>query len=184
MMVLILPIQKKEEDDNLDYKFIPPGYSSDEPNPQCLVIQCSLNIQTVEDTDIQRRNIFHRGCLIKGKTYSVIIDSGSCANVVSSFLVDALHLPCQRHPKPYYLQWLHEGSELKVNKRTLITFTMGKYNDDVWCDVILMQASHLLLGRPWQYDRDVTYSGRLNKYSLMFHGKKYTLAPLDPKEVY
>ncbi|KAK8661358.1 hypothetical protein V6N13_090963 [Hibiscus sabdariffa] len=47
-----------------------------------------------------------------------------------------------------------------------------------------MQAAHLLLGRPWQYDRDVTHHGKLNRYSLVYHGKKYTLTPLDPKDVY
>ncbi|KAK9007096.1 hypothetical protein V6N11_050929 [Hibiscus sabdariffa] len=122
--------------------------------------------------------------MVKGKLCSVIIDSGSCANVISSFLVDALNLPCQRYPKPYHLQWLNEGSEVKVTRRSLITFTMGNYCDDIWCDVVPMQAAHLLLGRPWQYDRDVTHHGKLNRYSLVYHGKKYTLTPLDPKDVY
>jgi len=33
-------------------------------------------------------------------------------------------------------------------------------------------ASHLLLGRPWQFDKDVTYNGRKNTYSFMLNGKK------------
>ncbi|KAL4318030.1 hypothetical protein GQ457_18G009690 [Hibiscus cannabinus] len=40
---------------------------------------------------------------------------------------------------------------------------MGNYCDDIWCDVVPMQAAHLLLGRPWQYDRDVTHHGKLNR---------------------
>jgi hypothetical protein len=30
----------------------------------------------------------------------------------------------------------------------LIAFVVGKYSDEVMCDVVPMHASHLLLGRP------------------------------------
>lgn len=44
----------------------------------------------------------------------------------------------------------------------------------VVCDVIDMDASHVLLGRPWQYDVDVTYRGRDNIYS---EGHKISIVP-------
>ena len=47
-----------------------------------------------------------------------------------------------------------------------------------------MHAAHLLIGRPWQFDRDVTHQGKLNRYSLVFKGRKFTLAPLNPSDVY
>jgi hypothetical protein len=31
-------------------------------------------------------------------------------------------------------------------------FAIGKYSDEVMCDVVPIHASHLLLGRPWQFD--------------------------------
>ncbi|KAA0057112.1 uncharacterized protein E6C27_scaffold153G00040 [Cucumis melo var. makuwa] len=37
-------------------------------------------------------------------------------------------------------------------------------------------------GRPWQYDREVTYDGLLNKYTFTLDGKKFTLLPLSPYE--
>jgi len=46
-----------------------------------------------------------------------------------------------------------------------------------------MDASHLLLGRPWQFDRSVLHDGRTNKYSFMHFGQKIRLAPLSPSEV-
>jgi len=46
-----------------------------------------------------------------------------------------------------------------------------------------MEASHLLLGRPWQFDRSVLHDGRTNKYSFMHFGQKISLAPLSPNEV-
>ena len=54
-----------------------------------------------------------------------------------------------------------------------------------WCVcVVPMQASHLLLGRPWQFDRHVLHDGYKNRYSFEHNGHKITLAPLSPKEAY
>jgi len=64
-----------------------------------------------------------------------------------------------------------------------IAFSIGKYVDEVVCDVVPMEASHLLLGRPWQYDRKVTHDGLANKYSFLFKGQKVSLTPLSPREV-
>ncbi|KAK1425688.1 hypothetical protein QVD17_21043 [Tagetes erecta] len=55
--------------------------------------------------------------------------------------------------------------------------------DDVWCDVVVMDACHLLLGRPWEFDRSIEHNGRSNTYSFMFGGVKITLVPSKPKEL-
>ena len=52
-----------------------------------------------------------------------------------------------------------------------------KYKDSVYCDVVAMDAFHLLLGRPWQYDREVSHNGRTNTYSFFFEGLKIVLIP-------
>ena len=41
----------------------------------------------------------------------------------------------------------------EVTKQVVVPFSIGKYVDQVLCDVVPMQASHILLERPWQYDR-------------------------------
>lgn len=61
---------------------------------------------------------------------------------------------------------------------------MGRYQDQVLCGVVPVQAGHLLFGRPWQFDKETTNMGRTNHYTLMHNKKKFTLAPLTPKEVY
>jgi len=53
-----------------------------------------------------------------------------------------------------------------------ITFSIGKYVDEVVCDVVPMEASHLLLGRPWQYDRNITHDGLTNKYYSCLRGRR------------
>uniref|UniRef100_A0A2N9H3G6 CCHC-type domain-containing protein n=1 Tax=Fagus sylvatica TaxID=28930 RepID=A0A2N9H3G6_FAGSY len=56
--------------------------------------------------------------------------------------------------------------------------------DEVLCDVVPMHAGHILLGRPWQYDRRVTHDGFKNMYSFVKGGKTIKLAPLTPSQVY
>jgi len=63
-------------------------------------------------------------------------------------VVDKLGLPTISHEKPYKLQWLSEEGEIIVNKKVLIAFSIDKYKDEVLCDVIPMEATHILLGRP------------------------------------
>jgi hypothetical protein len=41
---------------------------------------------------------------------------------------------------------LNDGGE--VNKQILVAFSIGKYCDEVLCDVMSMQASYMLLDRP------------------------------------
>jgi len=46
-----------------------------------------------------------------------------------------------------------------------------------------MEATHILLDRPWQFDRKVFYDGHANIYAFSFQGKKFTLLPLSPNQV-
>ncbi|XP_027368321.1 uncharacterized protein LOC113874283 [Abrus precatorius] len=46
-----------------------------------------------------------------------------------------------------------------------------------------MDACHLLLGRPWQYDRKIVYDGFKNTYSFVKDGVRIKLTPLGPEEV-
>nr|GEY12350.1 hypothetical protein [Tanacetum cinerariifolium] len=55
--------------------------------------------------------------------------------------------------------------------------------DSVLCDVVLKDACHLLLGRPWEYDRNTTHSGGANTSSFLFDGVKIILMQTKPKEL-
>jgi len=46
-----------------------------------------------------------------------------------------------------------------------------------------MEERHILLGRPWQYDRKNLHDDHTNKISFNFQGHKVILKPLSPKEV-
>ncbi|XP_016581679.1 uncharacterized protein LOC107879067 [Capsicum annuum] len=98
-------------------------------------------------------------------------------------MVDYLKLPTTTHENPYKLQWLNEYAELKVTRQIVIRFKVGNYKDKVLCDIIPMQACHLLVGRPWQYNRSIKYDGRTKHYSFEFVGQNFTLHPLSPSEL-
>ncbi|KAF7807710.1 uncharacterized protein G2W53_039871 [Senna tora] len=130
---------------------------------ESLVTRRALHINVKEESLKQRENIFLTKCLVSGKVCSMIIDWGSCTNVASAYMVDKLELRCEKHPNPYRLQWLNDSGEVKVTKQVVVPFSIGKYVVVVRCDVVPMQAGHLLLGRPWQFDRKVNHNGFTNR---------------------
>jgi hypothetical protein len=145
---------------------------------ESLVIRRILKSTYIEE-DWLRNNIFHTKCTFSGKVCNVIIDGGSCENVVSTTMVEKLNLKTEPHSHPYKLQWLKKGNDIQVTKKCLIQFSIGKnYKDEVLCDVVPMDACHILLGRPWQYDKRAFHDGFKNTYSFEKDGTKITLAPL------
>ncbi|GJX96711.1 hypothetical protein Tco_0352509 [Tanacetum coccineum] len=45
-----------------------------------------------------------------------------------------------------------------------------------------MDAAHILLGRPWQFDRKTKHDGFQNTYSFKKDGVNITLAPFDSRQ--
>ncbi|RDY04460.1 hypothetical protein CR513_11826, partial [Mucuna pruriens] len=68
-----------------------------------LMVKRLIGSQVIEEAETQRENIFHSKCHVLGNLHSVIIDGGSCVNVVSERLVSKLALPTIIHPRPYRL---------------------------------------------------------------------------------
>ncbi|XP_024005017.1 uncharacterized protein LOC112082150 [Eutrema salsugineum] len=151
---------------------------------ELLVTRRVLSVLVHPEETAQRENIFHTRCTIKNKVCNLIIDGDSCTNMASKYMVDRLGLEKTKHPRPYKLRWLNDQTELKISEQVSIPFSISKYQDQVTCDVVPMQAGHLLLGRPWQFDRATTHNGRTNHYSFMHKERKYNLAPLSLTEVY
>jgi len=113
-----------------------------------------------------------------------IIDGGSYNNIVSALLVEKLGLPTSRHPHLYHMQWLNNSGTVKVSSMVRLSFSIGDYHDEVDCDIVPMQACHLLLGHPWQFDVDSVHFGRSNKYTFIHKEKKVVLVPLSLEDIH
>ncbi|XP_074292223.1 uncharacterized protein LOC141619091 [Silene latifolia] len=148
-----------------------------------LVLWRVMHSQQAPLEEDQRSLIFRSRCIIQGRVCNLIIDGGSCTNVASVTMVNKLNLSTQEHPNPYKLRWLNKGAEVKVDKQCLVPFSIGNvYKDEILCDVVPMDACHLLLGRPWEFDKNSIDQGRSNTYSFKKGSKKITLTPLPPNQ--
>ena len=142
-----------------------------------------MNAQSKAKETEQRENLFHTRCLIKDKVCSLIIDGGSCTNAASETLVAKLGLTVQKHPRPYLLQWLNDTGELKLTRQVKVPLSFGRYQEEITCDVLAMDSSHILLGRPWQYYKKALYDGFTNRHPFRHGRKQITMVPLTPQEV-
>ncbi|KAJ9536696.1 hypothetical protein OSB04_un000081 [Centaurea solstitialis] len=157
------------------------AYAENDAN--LIIVRRVLHSECLANAD-QRENLFHTRCKVGNHTCNMIIDSGSCTNVASVDMVNKLQLPIRDHVKPYKLNWLDDSKGLNVKKQALVSFSIGNYKEELWCDVIPMSACHLLLGRPWQFDRKVIHEGDTNIYSVKVGNKRIKLQPLSPNDYY
>ena len=109
----------------------------------------------------------------------MVIDSGSTDNLVSTEMVEKLSLKKNKHPIPYKVSWLHKGHQILVSEPCEIDLQIGTYKDKIVCDIMPMDVCHVLLGRPWHFDKKVMHDGRRNCYSFDKDGMKHVLLPLQ-----
>ncbi|KAJ4718976.1 RNA-directed DNA polymerase [Melia azedarach] len=148
----------------------------------CIVQKLLLAPKREEET--QRNKIFRTKGTIKNKVCKVIIDIGSNENIVSKALVNALDLPIEKHSSPYKIGWIKKGTETRVTEVCKLPFSIGEfYKTDVLYDVVDMDACHVLLGRPWQYDIDAIHRRRQNIYEFWWNKKKIVLVPTSETNV-
>ena len=88
-----------------------------------------------------------------------------------------------KYPHPYKVQWLSDSGTIQVEHRVQVSFKIGGYEDILECDVVPMSVFHLLLRRPWQFDRGVIHNARTNQYSFEMKGKEFVLRPMSPSQV-
>nr|GEW47806.1 hypothetical protein [Tanacetum cinerariifolium] len=118
----------------------------------------SLKLVEVEWTRIKKANRLIQTLMLDKQVPSV---SGLVKwGIVSKAFVKAFKLPTEPHPSPYQIWWIKKGPTLKVTEICKLPLAIWKhYNELVTCDVVDMEACHVLLGRPWKHDVDSTHQG-------------------------
>ncbi|KAL1209111.1 hypothetical protein V5N11_027657 [Cardamine amara subsp. amara] len=122
-------------------------------------------------------NLFYTRCYVQSKICSLMIDERSSNNVASEYMVQKLGLAVKQHP------WLDEDYRLRVSCQVKIFIAIGKYEEEILCDVQPMETCHILLGKPWQNERRAIHDGYKNRYSFKYKGSKFILVPMSSHEI-
>ena len=79
----------------------------------------------------------------------MIIDEGSCCNIINSKVVDHLQLKTTPRATSYGLNGINDSNDANlVTHQCLVHVSIGAYHDEILCDVVNMDCTHILLGRP------------------------------------
>jgi len=79
--------------------------------------------------------------------------------------------------------WLQKGHQLLVNEQCEVELQLGKYKENIACDVMPMDVCHILLGIRWQYDRGDIHDGKRNTYKFGKDSINHTLLPMKEEDV-
>lgn len=107
--------------------------------------------------DWPRVNIFREVKSTK-QLCSLVIDNGSCTNVIFVESAGKLGFKIEPHPNLYYVTWV-TNTFLKVQDRCLVSYSMGEIVDIVTCDVLPLKVCHILLGRLRLLHKKITHDG-------------------------
>lgn len=87
-----------------------------------------------------------------------------------------------KHPTPYKLSWFKQDNEVPFTFSTLLSFCIGGcYLDNVWCDMVPMDACQILLGCLWQYDRCTIHDSYINTFTFYKDNVRIMLGPTHLK---
>ena len=124
---------EREEDENIlcdpneDEKCYEEDYEDHEPS---YVIR-RLMLTPKQEDNTQCHQLFRTRCMIGGRVFDLIVDSGSSENIISRNVVRKLQLPVEKHPNPYTIGWIKAAEKIDVQERCKVPFSIGKYSDEV-----------------------------------------------------
>ena len=81
-----------------------------------IIVQRVLSSQVQQPEKLQHHNLFQFFFVISNHRACVIIDGGSCNNLLSSNLVKKLGLTTRPHPCSYHIQWLNNSRRARILK--------------------------------------------------------------------
>ncbi|CAA6665375.1 unnamed protein product [Spirodela intermedia] len=93
----------------------------------------------------QHHNVFRTKCIVDEKVY------------------DKLGLKIEKHPHPYRIGWIKKDYEIRVTETCLVKFSIEKvYFDEIYCDVVEMDACHLILAQNMLNEFPITQDSPIN----------------------
>ena len=101
---------RKEEED----------YEDDDEGHNYVVKTLILTPKYEENT--QHHQLFRTRCTINNKLFELIIDNGSCENIISREAVKLLKLLVEKHPNSYSIGWIKAAEKIEVKEQCKVPF--------------------------------------------------------------
>ena len=114
-------------------------------NMRASVIRCLHTAN--RDEDQRRTSVFYTYVMHEEKNYKMMIDGGSCVNIIAKTPINKMGLKTEPHPQPYNVTWVDKMAQAII-QCCQVPINMSSYQDPVWCEVLDMGAADILLGRP------------------------------------
>ncbi|KAK1653518.1 hypothetical protein QYE76_071323 [Lolium multiflorum] len=138
------------------------------PSDACTIVVSQRALNVLPSASTQRCNLFQTKALVSpDKACKVIIDGGSCRNLASKELCTKLKLKYLPHPHPYYIQWLSDNGEMKVNHMVRVEFAIGPYKDCIDFDVVPMTEFRDVFPRRYPQDYHHCEESHAGVYELL-----------------
>lgn len=84
--------------------------------------------------------------MIGEKTVNIIFDNESLNNLISRRAMEELKLKSRPHTKPYQISWIKHGEGVKISEQCAVKLSIGnQYSDEVHCNIVDMDAAHIIL---------------------------------------
>lgn len=122
---------------------------------------------------------FHTFIPFNDKPCKLIVGEGSEINVVSKGFAKRMNLQTKPHTRLFWVNWIGKGF-LQVSEKCLLPILFGPYKIHVYCDVLPMYVTQILLGVPWIDEYDVRHI-KGNKYNFRHDRKPLMLLPAKPR---
>jgi len=149
------------------------------PSTHLAVVKC-VPSPPAKKVDWRRTATFHTFTKIGYKSCQMIVDSESYINAISSRFCENLGLEIIPHLYPLKVSWI-DSTAFKVKQRCLVQVNFNHYKNKIWCDVITMNESQVILGRPWLFDKNVTFTVDLTCVNLSMRVSRLSYYHWDPR---
>ena len=125
-----------------------------EPN----AIVATTQIQPEDPKESKKgERLFHSQMWVNGVPLHFIVYNGSQKNPISVEVVKWLNLLTMPRPRPYNIEWLSEGRDLRVNQQCRLPYAIKPFKDEVLCDIDPLEVYDVLLGQPYMLKRHAVY---------------------------
>ena len=86
------------------------------------------------------------------------------------------------HERPYRAHGINGVDQVEVTEQAQVHFSIGPYEDSLWCDIIPIVDYHLILGGAWHIMKHTLHDGAKNTYTFLDRGRRVVLHPLKDGE--